>query len=167
MVSADRMVPEDTFSLMQTTVKRFFRQPIVRKAAESPSYFTVASQNSWHGSSEIMHAPRLFTRTSASNQWRCQWIVEVPQWCRSRRIRWCARKERGRKKERRKRREVDDEEAETATSKSLYAFGARLFHWLERYSFLVPIPTTIGSPSWLGRMPRKFLEALACARNGF
>ena len=44
------------------------------------SYFTVASQNSRLGSSEIMHVLRLFMRTPGK-QWRCQcsrWIVEVP-----------------------------------------------------------------------------------------
>lgn len=61
--------------------KRFFRQSIVVAPERPPgvSYFTVASQNSRHGSSEIMHVLRLFMRTSGK-QWCCQyggWIVVV------------------------------------------------------------------------------------------
>lgn len=62
--------------------KHFFRHSIVVAPESLPGspYFTVASQNSRRGWSEIMHVLRLFMRTPGK-QWCCQyvrWIVEVP-----------------------------------------------------------------------------------------
>ena len=90
------------------------------------------------------------------------WIVEVPQWCRSRRIRWYARTEKKRKKERRKKNGEKDkrnEEAETATSKGLLRFRSTTFSLAGTLQF----SSANSNDYWIcfvtRKIPRKFREA--------